>query len=78
MELRDKIYWPSTSINGLEVSIRKVQKKNFPDLKRKTYLFWMQSLQPRESHSNSSGNELAVEFSGLGTRIESLLTTGLS
>ena len=54
--------------------INKVQKKSFPDLKRTTNLFRMQSHQTNETHADVLKQvERAVEFGGVGTKDNFLL-----
>ena len=46
MELRDLVEWSTTSVSSLEAVIRRVQKKNFPDLVMTLNFLLMQPIQP--------------------------------
>ena len=75
MELRNIVDRDMDTICKLEGIMRKVQKKNYPDMTMTYNLFSMQILQPGETHSELLRMvETAVEFRGVGTRDKFLLT----
>ena len=66
-ELKEVVDWDTVSLKNLQKTMDRIQKKSFPDLKKK--INQMQPHQSTETHINVMKHmEKMVVFGGMGTK----------